>query len=213
MQAWNKGDEDDDDDSNPALPPLDEIDWDAMMRNFSPPEWDLLLSATAKNDIVQVRDLVENQGVPVTHQNGIGQTALHIAALWGHVNVVRYLVEKGANVDAANQLTGATPLHCALSSHRISSEQQAAIANVLVQQGGADPLLEDKAGKAPIEYVDKKDRQNHPLFVQPHYAALLAKLTPAPPGVERLRAGFLRNILQDKPMCAAIPRHRQSNIA
>ena len=73
-----------------ALPPVDEIDWDALMRNVSPPEWDLLLSATAKNDLPSVRDHIEKQGVPVNHGNGIGQTSLHVAVLWGHLEVVQY---------------------------------------------------------------------------------------------------------------------------
>ena len=46
---------------NPVLPPLDEIDWDKLEADFTPPEWDLLLSAAAKNDWLAVRHLVENE--------------------------------------------------------------------------------------------------------------------------------------------------------
>ena len=84
---------------NPPCPPQDEIDWDALMRDMAPPEWDLLLSAAAKNDLPRIRDMIEKEGVPVSHGNGIGQTALHVAVLWGHVDIVRYLImQAGAKV-------------------------------------------------------------------------------------------------------------------
>lgn len=191
----------------PPLPPADEIDWDAMMRDIAPPEWDLLLSAAAKDNLEQVRDLVERQGVPVSHSNGIGQTALHVAALWGHVNVARYLVQAGADVNAANQIMGATPLHAALSSHRISAEQQAALAHLLVSEGGADPQVEDKFGKCALDYIEKDQQKTHPLFQQQEYAAkLLPKLRPAPFNEDRYRAGFMREITRGMPACRAIPK-------
>jgi ankyrin repeat protein len=49
-----------------------------------PPEWDRLLSACQKNDATSVRQLIEQEGVPASHANRVGQSALHIAALWGH---------------------------------------------------------------------------------------------------------------------------------
>lgn len=44
--------------------------------------------------------------------NQIGQTALHVAALWGHVEAIEALLELGAEVDVQN-CGGATPLHFA----------------------------------------------------------------------------------------------------
>jgi ankyrin repeat protein len=46
--------------------------------------YDLLLSAAQKNQPDRIRQLVEQQGVPVNHSNAVGQSALHIACLWGH---------------------------------------------------------------------------------------------------------------------------------
>jgi ankyrin repeat protein len=48
------------------------------------PEWDLLLSFSQKNWPEKIRQLLATEGVPPDHSNAIGQTALHIAALWGH---------------------------------------------------------------------------------------------------------------------------------
>ena len=49
-----------------------------------PPEWDMLLSAAQKNDPVKIRTLITKEGVSASHANRVGQSALHIAALWGH---------------------------------------------------------------------------------------------------------------------------------
>jgi ankyrin repeat protein len=49
-----------------------------------PPEWDLLLSAAQKNLPEKIRTMIVNNGVPPSHGNVVGQTALHIAALWGN---------------------------------------------------------------------------------------------------------------------------------
>lgn len=48
------------------------------------PEWDLLLSAAQKNLPDRIRELVQVEGVDPSHANSVGQSALHIAALWGH---------------------------------------------------------------------------------------------------------------------------------
>jgi ankyrin repeat protein len=53
-------------------------------RIVAPPEWDLLLSAAQKNRPEQIREMVQSGGVDPSHTNGVGQSALHIAALWGH---------------------------------------------------------------------------------------------------------------------------------
>ena len=53
-----------------------------MMSNNNP-DWDLLLSAAQKNNVAKIREMVAN-GVDPSHANGVGQSALHIAALWGH---------------------------------------------------------------------------------------------------------------------------------
>jgi len=49
----------------------------------APPEWDLLLSAAQKNQPDRIKEMVRS-GVSASHANGVGQTALHVAALWGN---------------------------------------------------------------------------------------------------------------------------------
>ena len=50
----------------------------------APPEWDQLLSASQKNLPDTIHSLVVDEGVDPSHANRVGQSALHIAALWGH---------------------------------------------------------------------------------------------------------------------------------
>jgi hypothetical protein len=51
---------------------------------IAPPEWDLLLSAAQKNQSDRIRDMIVKEKVNPSHANAVGQSALHIAALWGH---------------------------------------------------------------------------------------------------------------------------------
>jgi ankyrin repeat protein len=48
------------------------------------PEWDVLLSASQKNRPDLIREYVTHRGMDPSHANAVGQSALHIAALWGH---------------------------------------------------------------------------------------------------------------------------------
>ncbi len=55
-----------------------------------------------------VKYLVEEKNADVNAKDNYGNTPLHWAAGRGHLPVVRYLIEKGAKVDAMNIL-GQTP--------------------------------------------------------------------------------------------------------
>jgi ankyrin repeat protein len=49
----------------------------------APPEWDQLLAASQKNLPDTIRSLISD-GVDPNHANRVGQSALHIAAIWAH---------------------------------------------------------------------------------------------------------------------------------
>lgn len=49
----------------------------------SPLEWDQLLAASQRNLPDTIRNLV-SEGVDPSHANRVGQSAVHIAAIWGH---------------------------------------------------------------------------------------------------------------------------------
>ena len=54
-----------------------------MASSSSRVEWDQLLAASQRNLPDTIRSLV-SQGVDPNHANRVGQSALHIAAVWGH---------------------------------------------------------------------------------------------------------------------------------
>jgi len=69
-----------------------------------------LLSAAARDDSAAIKRFL-GMGVPVTYANRVGQTALHIACLWGHVMATELLLSSGASTTVKNSLAGETPVH------------------------------------------------------------------------------------------------------
>lgn len=88
----------------------------------------------------------------INHFVYAGDTALHIAAAAHHPDVVRTLIEIGADVSARNR-RGAQPLHYAAdgipgSTAWRPAAQAAVIATLL--GAGADPNATDKTGVTPL---------------------------------------------------------------
>mmetsp|Transcript_12444 Transcript_12444/g.15581 ORF Transcript_12444/g.15581 Transcript_12444/m.15581 type:complete len:357 (+) Transcript_12444:68-1138(+) len=127
-----------------------------MTSGKPPREWDRLLSAAQKNNAELVNNLIIDHGVNPSHANAVGQSALHIAALWGNVEAVKALITHGASVDAKNSITGATPLHCAVQSNKEPAANRVTSAKLLLT-AGADPSIPDKFGAPPIEYAIDED--------------------------------------------------------
>lgn len=80
-----------------------------------------------------------------------GWTALHIAALNGHIDVVEFLVAKGADVNAKNK-SNATPLHFA------ALVGQKGVVEILLANG-ADIHAKDNNGKTPLDMAAQKDHK------------------------------------------------------
>ena len=60
-----------------------------MSMDVNAADTDQLLKAAQQNNPNQIRDLVTLLGVPPSSGNGINQTALHVAAIWGHVESIQ----------------------------------------------------------------------------------------------------------------------------
>ncbi len=100
------------------------LDWELELRQAQPP----LVAAAERDDLTEVRRLLDG-GTPVNASNSIlGKTALLAAAGQGRVEVARLLLERGADVNARSG--GWTPLPLALSSG-VTSE----VALLLVEHG------------------------------------------------------------------------------
>eukprot|EP00980_Cylindrotheca_fusiformis_P019306 scaffold6632_cov102-Cylindrotheca_fusiformis.AAC.1 len=121
------------------------------------PEWDKLLVACQQDNAFLVAKFLQDEGISANHANAVGQSALHIASLWCHVDCVALLLEHGANIDATNQLTTATPLHSVCHSNRAIGKPRRVQTIEKLIQAGADPNAVDQMGRTPIEYVDGDD--------------------------------------------------------
>ena len=89
--------------------------------------FEFVLRAAKDNDSTTMSELIK-LGASPTASNAIRQTGLHVAAIWGHVEVSDVLLRAGANVNARNQF-GITPLHMAAQN---SHEQ---VAKLLLEWG------------------------------------------------------------------------------
>lgn len=71
--------------------------------------------------------------------SGFGFTLLHAFVKHGNELAIRYLIYKGADINAKTKLAGYTPLHLAIENH------SSALVSLLLD-GGADPFAQDLKG-------------------------------------------------------------------
>lgn len=141
------------------------------------PEWDCLLRACQKNNTTAVRKIVREYPLSRSHANPLGQSALHIASFWVHVECVEILLGCGADVNAMNSFTGATPLHECIQSIHYHSRHRRLLSTKgehnyrrqriecikLLLQANADPYALDATKRTPIEcfVVTYDDNENN----------------------------------------------------
>ena len=91
---------------------------------------------------------------------------------------VEVVIDAGANVDAKNKITGATPLHCAIQSSK-APEKRVDVVRLLLERGKADVAIEDSFGKVPYDYCNEDDNNDVELkellrpVIPPIFKALL----------------------------------------
>ena len=93
-----------------------------------------------------VRYLVEQQGVDVNTVGALHTTPLHGACREGHLPIVKYLISKGANIEARGEYK-MTPLHEAVDANNSD------IIRYLLEQG-ADKFAKDSDGQTPYDHID-----------------------------------------------------------
>ncbi|KAJ9508528.1 hypothetical protein QJQ45_012063 [Haematococcus lacustris] len=111
----------------------------------------LVMLALARDNKVEEIERLVASGVPVDISNQMGQTALHIAALWGNLEAAAALLRLGTPANIRNT-RGSTPLHFAASAKRNCRE----MCELLLQHGAhTDPV--DMAGRVPYEMAASDD--------------------------------------------------------
>jgi hypothetical protein len=72
-------------------------------------DFERLIEAAKSGNVADVRDIAQRQPELLNRKDSLGATALHYAAFGGHCDVVRSLVEHGAEINAIDGKLGATP--------------------------------------------------------------------------------------------------------
>jgi ankyrin repeat protein len=97
------------------------------------------------------------------------------------VEAVSILVELGANVNAKNNLTGASPLHMVAQSHKATIDSRLKVAEILLKAGA---LLDqpDKYGSFPVNLLEASTQG---IELDEKTKLLLAKLRPRQPPIHQ----------------------------
>jgi len=125
------------------------------------PEWDCLLIACQKGDAPATRRILREHPSSKSHANPMGQTALHIAAWWGHARCVEALLKGGADANATNSFTGATPLHECLQSSAVrrsgGQRKRRMRCFSLLLEANAETQSLDASGRIPLGCLLRAD--------------------------------------------------------
>lgn len=101
-----------------------------------------LITATRVGNELAVEALLQNGASPHVREADSQWTPLHCAAMYGDVDIVRRLIDAGANVDSASAL-GETALHVATASANV------AVVDTLLR-AGADANASSDKGYRPL---------------------------------------------------------------
>ena len=114
----------------------------ALMQTSSPSKADQLQDAARKGDAATVKRLLD-EGVDVNTKFRYGTTALFFACDHGHVDVVKVLLDKGADLTVKDSFYGFTPLMLAVSPAQKKKPEHTEIAKLLIARGapGKDDAL------------------------------------------------------------------------
>ena len=135
---------------------IHQIKLTTIMTSNAKPEWDRLLSAAQKNNADLIHSLITIDKVSPSHANAVGQSALHIACLWGNISAVEALLSHGAATKAQNRITGASPLHSCIQSSKEPLLNRVTCAQLLIDQGGADVHLTDLYGSTAMDSLQEE---------------------------------------------------------
>lgn len=116
--------------------------------------------AVMRGDLKTVKYIFDHQGWDANaHVDQAGETTpLHIACKNGHNEIVSYLLQKGADVNARDW-NGDTALHASVSQRHVPTV-------ALLLEHGADPRKENDDGETPLDLLALNEPANDPRRVQ-----------------------------------------------
>lgn len=125
--------------SKGAIANASQSDVHAEAEQFVPPPPSELVKACQIGDLNRIKELFESGEASAADIEPDGTSALHWAAINNRLNICRFLLENGAQVDSRGGDLAATPLHWAAKYGLVY------IVHLLIQHG-ADPLRSDSQG-------------------------------------------------------------------
>ena len=105
----------------------------------------LLVQACASGDVATVADLVTEKNLDPYASDGSGRTPLGAACEGGHIDVVKFLLERDREKRAARGIIGTTPLHMAARGGNVE------VVKYFIDEQGMDPSCEDENGFTPYD--------------------------------------------------------------
>ena len=117
-----------------------------------------LLKAARRNHL-PVLQLLQERGADLRARNLDGEMAIHLAALCGHINVIRIMLDSGVEVDIRDPLWNETALHKAASQERERATQ-------LLLENGADPRAVNKLGRDVLQHTMAVQKNANPEIIR-----------------------------------------------
>jgi len=151
------------------------------------------------------------QGCSPCHANVIGQTALHIGAMWGNVGAVQVLLTALANPNAQNN-EGSTPLHAAAMGEGPLNRRVQTV-NLIIEWKG-QPMLADHMGEVPLDYAADDALRvalgAEPLFL--HRAAETRNMKELMAAVQKIKGGRSTLTIDTKSPTGQTALHRMVEV-
>jgi ankyrin repeat protein len=107
-----------------------------------------LFTACEKGNIIAINELLETHKIHIDIQNGDNCTLLMIACLYGHIELIRFLIKKGANLEAKDRV-GHTAIMYIFAHNDIN------IIKLFIEKG-SDLEVVDSFNKTFFDYLSKK---------------------------------------------------------
>jgi ankyrin repeat protein len=107
-------------------------------------------SAAKNGDVEEIAyNLEYGISIDLESEKYFGGTPLHVAVFYKNIQSIKYLIQKGANINFQNKRTGATALH--LSAMNDSPE-----IGLILLKNGAKPSLKTIKGLTPLDIANNK---------------------------------------------------------
>ncbi|XP_065194065.1 ankyrin repeat domain-containing protein 54-like [Sycon ciliatum] len=127
--------------------PLSQRSSDVFHRNITEHK---LFQAVNGGDLDQVKNMLtdDDLGFDASHQDKCGRTPLHVAAAAGNNQMVRLLLDHGANPSLQDNV-GNTPLHLAACTSKVATV-------TILLAAGTDVSLVDCRGNTPVRLAQAR---------------------------------------------------------